>query len=111
MTAREREFLPAEFPKDIPGTCYFLDSYRHEAVPEDAPQHQHIEHALKDLGIGPGLEEPSHDWSSDWNAHVQNVSGNNHKCKSCKNVHKKLFLYFTKIEVKTSASWFKDNFF
>lgn len=57
MTPRDRSYLPAEFPKDIPGTCYFLDSYKHEAVPEDAPQHLHIEQALKDLGMVTATED------------------------------------------------------
>ena len=26
-TARSRDCLPAGFPEDIPGTCYFLDGY------------------------------------------------------------------------------------
>ncbi|XP_063384665.1 head-specific guanylate cyclase [Cydia fagiglandana] len=52
MEPRDRSCLPNSFPKDIPGTCYFLHKYNHPGTDPSAPQVKHIEDALKDFGIG-----------------------------------------------------------
>ncbi|XP_041969667.1 head-specific guanylate cyclase [Aricia agestis] len=52
MEPRDRSCLPNSFPKDIPGTCYFLHKYTHPGTDPDATQVKHIEDALKDFGIG-----------------------------------------------------------
>ncbi|XP_073954227.1 guanylate cyclase 1 soluble subunit alpha 2 [Choristoneura fumiferana] len=52
MEPRDRSCLPNSFPKDIPGTCYFLHKYSHPGTDVDAPQVKHIEDALRDFGIG-----------------------------------------------------------
>ncbi|KAJ2945214.1 hypothetical protein O0L34_g9284 [Tuta absoluta] len=54
MEPRDRSCLPNSFPKDIPGTCYFLHKYTHPGTDPDASQVQHIQDALKDFGIGQG---------------------------------------------------------
>ncbi|KAL4703420.1 hypothetical protein ACJJTC_005931 [Scirpophaga incertulas] len=54
MEPRDRSCLPNSFPKDIPGTCYFLHKYTHPGTDPAAPQVKHIEDALKDFGIGQG---------------------------------------------------------
>ncbi|KAL0829732.1 hypothetical protein ABMA28_003227 [Loxostege sticticalis] len=52
MEPRDRSCLPNSFPKDIPGTCYFLHKYTHPGTDPAAPQVKHIEDALRDFGIG-----------------------------------------------------------
>ncbi|KAJ0172712.1 hypothetical protein K1T71_011851 [Dendrolimus kikuchii] len=52
MEPRDRSCLPNSFPKDIPGTCYFLHKYTHPGTDTDASQVKHIQDALKDFGIG-----------------------------------------------------------
>ncbi|XP_063622801.1 head-specific guanylate cyclase [Cydia splendana] len=52
MEPRDRSCLPNSFPKDVPGTCYFLHKYNHPGTDPSAPQVKHIEDALKDFGIG-----------------------------------------------------------
>ncbi|XP_068623127.1 head-specific guanylate cyclase [Battus philenor] len=52
MEPRDRSCLPNSFPKDIPGTCYFLHKYTHPGTDPNAPQVKHIEEALIDFGIG-----------------------------------------------------------
>ncbi|XP_049878664.1 head-specific guanylate cyclase [Pectinophora gossypiella] len=54
MEARDRSCLPNSFPKDIPGTCYFLHKYTHSGTDPNETQVKHIEDALKDYGIGQG---------------------------------------------------------
>ncbi|XP_025832310.1 head-specific guanylate cyclase [Agrilus planipennis] len=48
---RPREWLPKGFPSDIPGTCYFLKSYRHPDLPEEASLTEHVDAARKDVGL------------------------------------------------------------
>jgi hypothetical protein len=38
MEPRDRSCLPNSFPKDIPGTCYFLHKYTHPGTDPTAPQ-------------------------------------------------------------------------
>ncbi|KAJ8720755.1 hypothetical protein PYW08_006220 [Mythimna loreyi] len=52
MEARDRSCLPNSFPKDIPGTCYFLHKYLHPGTDPTASQVKHIQDALKDFNIG-----------------------------------------------------------
>ncbi|XP_063832001.1 head-specific guanylate cyclase [Ostrinia nubilalis] len=52
MEPRDRSCLPNSFPKDIPGTCYFLHKYTHPGTDPTAPQVKHIEDALRDFAIG-----------------------------------------------------------
>ncbi|XP_026330207.1 head-specific guanylate cyclase [Hyposmocoma kahamanoa] len=64
MEPRDRSCLPNSFPKDIPGTCYFLHKYTHPGTDQNATQVQHIQDALKYYGIGQtkpieGDEEPT----------------------------------------------------
>ncbi|XP_013141467.1 PREDICTED: head-specific guanylate cyclase isoform X1 [Papilio polytes] len=54
MEPRDRSCLPNSFPKDIPGTCYFLHRYKHPGTDPSASQVQHIQDALIDFGIGQG---------------------------------------------------------
>ncbi|XP_064074590.1 head-specific guanylate cyclase [Vanessa tameamea] len=54
MEPRDRSCLPNSFPKDIPGTCYFLHKYTHPGTDPEATQVKHIEDALKDFSIGKG---------------------------------------------------------
>lgn len=51
FTERSREFLPKEFPDDIEGTSYFLDSYKHPDVEDTATLAAHISMALNELHI------------------------------------------------------------
>lgn len=51
LTPRDRSCLPKELPSSISGTCYFLTGYKHSSLPEDAGLQQHINAALKELGI------------------------------------------------------------
>ncbi|KAF9818212.1 hypothetical protein SFRURICE_003953 [Spodoptera frugiperda] len=52
MEPRDRSCLPNSFPKDIPGTCYFLHKYLHPGTDPAASQVKHIQDALKDFNIG-----------------------------------------------------------
>ncbi|XP_055336224.1 guanylate cyclase soluble subunit alpha-2-like isoform X2 [Paramacrobiotus metropolitanus] len=54
MTARPRNCLPKGFPADIPGTCHFLELYKHPSVSvdKDGPEVDHIALGLKELNIG-----------------------------------------------------------
>ncbi|XP_072945633.1 head-specific guanylate cyclase [Epargyreus clarus] len=52
MQPRDRSCLPNSFPKDIPGTCYFLHKYTHPGTDPNATQVKHIQDALKDYNIG-----------------------------------------------------------
>lgn len=52
MEPRDRACLPSSFPKDIPGTCYFLHKYLHPGTDPAASQVKHIQDALKDFNIG-----------------------------------------------------------
>lgn len=40
--ARPKECLPAEFPQDQEGTCYFLNRYVHPSLPESCPVEEHV---------------------------------------------------------------------
>ncbi|XP_054261226.1 head-specific guanylate cyclase [Macrosteles quadrilineatus] len=40
--ARPKSCLPAEFPQDNEGTCYFLNRYTHPSLPETAPVGEHV---------------------------------------------------------------------
>ncbi|XP_053616078.1 head-specific guanylate cyclase [Plodia interpunctella] len=51
MEPRDRSCLPNSFPKDVPGTCYFLHKYMHPGTDPQASQVQHIQDALKFYGI------------------------------------------------------------
>ncbi|XP_047122155.1 head-specific guanylate cyclase-like [Schistocerca piceifrons] len=48
---RPRECLPKGFPKDIPGTCYFVLGYKHPSLPADRPLADHVEAAIAELGL------------------------------------------------------------
>jgi hypothetical protein len=57
--ARPRDCLPKNFPSDIPGTCHFLNGYRHpEYQPEkdvaggESLLRRNIRFAVKKLKIG-----------------------------------------------------------
>ncbi|KOB72703.1 Soluble guanylyl cyclase alpha-1 subunit [Operophtera brumata] len=52
MEPRDRSCLPNSFPKDIPGTCYFLHKYTHPGTDPAATQVKHIEDALQEYAIG-----------------------------------------------------------
>ncbi|XP_012551167.2 soluble guanylyl cyclae alpha-1 subunit isoform X1 [Bombyx mori] len=52
MESRDRSCLPNSFPKDIPGTCYFLHKYVHPGTDPAASQVKHIQDALKYYEIG-----------------------------------------------------------
>ncbi|XP_023943569.2 head-specific guanylate cyclase [Bicyclus anynana] len=54
MEPRDRSCLPNSFPKDIPGTCYFLHRYSHPGTDPNETQVKHIQDALKDFDIGQG---------------------------------------------------------
>lgn len=49
--ARDRSFLPKDFPASIPGTCHFLTKYKHPDVADDMPLADHIKAGLKDIGL------------------------------------------------------------
>ena len=51
LEARPKHNLPKEMPSNIPGTCYFLENYRHNKVDEREPLNVHIEAAVTELGI------------------------------------------------------------
>ncbi|KAG8330273.1 Guanylate cyclase soluble subunit alpha-2 [Homalodisca vitripennis] len=40
--ARPKECLPAEFPQDTEGTCYFLNRYLHPSLPEGRCVEDHV---------------------------------------------------------------------
>lgn len=49
LTERDRSCLPKEY-KDVEGTCYFLDDYKHETVTdENATIEDHIDAAMKQI--------------------------------------------------------------
>lgn len=48
---RGRECLPKDFPAYIPGSCYFLNAYKHPDMPQDASLDEHIDVARKDVGL------------------------------------------------------------
>ncbi|XP_060531707.1 head-specific guanylate cyclase isoform X2 [Cylas formicarius] len=48
---RDRSCLPKDFPSGIPGTCHFINGYKHPEVPEECSLAQHIEAGLKDIGL------------------------------------------------------------
>ena len=48
---RGREYLPKDFPANIPGTCYFLNSYKHPDLPEESSLDEFIDAALEDIGL------------------------------------------------------------
>lgn len=48
---RDRSSLPKDFPQHIPGTCHFVNTYKHKDVPENDPLYRHIEAGLADIGI------------------------------------------------------------
>jgi guanylate cyclase soluble subunit alpha len=54
MTARARSCLPKGFPADVPGTCHFLEQYKHPSVSvdKDGPELDHIALGLAELNIG-----------------------------------------------------------
>ena len=56
LTARSRDCLPPGFPPEIPGTCHFLDDYKHPGVDETAHIYQHITAALTDI-LNCGFED------------------------------------------------------
>lgn len=50
LTPRDPSHLPKEFPKSsAEETCYFLESYRHHTLPDDAPEMKHIEEAMSTI--------------------------------------------------------------
>lgn len=51
LEARTKDNLPKEMPSNTPGTCYFLNSYRHSDVDKSQPLDVHIQNALTELGI------------------------------------------------------------
>lgn len=58
MTPRARECLPPGFPPEIPGTCYFLDDYKHPGVDSTVHIFGHISAALSDI-LNFGFEDQS----------------------------------------------------
>ncbi|KAK5643101.1 hypothetical protein RI129_006946 [Pyrocoelia pectoralis] len=48
---RPHECLPKDFPTHIPGTCHFLTGYHHPDISPDKDLADHIETALKDIGL------------------------------------------------------------
>lgn len=48
---RSHECLPKDFPAHIPGSCYFLDGFKHPDLPEDASLDESIDTARKDVGL------------------------------------------------------------
>ncbi|RZC41411.1 head-specific guanylate cyclase, partial [Asbolus verrucosus] len=53
--ARDRNCLPKDFPRNIPGTCHFLTEYKHPHLTEADSLTQHIEAGLKDIGLSSDL--------------------------------------------------------
>lgn len=51
LEPRTRDNLPKEIPSSSPGTCHFLNGYKHEDVKEDASLDDHVKAALDELGI------------------------------------------------------------
>ncbi|XP_048512030.1 head-specific guanylate cyclase isoform X2 [Athalia rosae] len=51
LEPRSKDNLPKEMPANVPGTCHFLNGYKHCDVDEDAPLESHIKVALEELGI------------------------------------------------------------
>ena len=58
MTPRSRECLPPGFPSEIPGTCYFLDDYKHPGLDPSLHIFEHISAALSDI-LNFGFEDQS----------------------------------------------------
>lgn len=53
FTRRPQECLPKGFPSNIPGTCHFLDEYRHPHLSTDSSEDQDsICIAIKECNIG-----------------------------------------------------------
>ncbi|OQV20581.1 Guanylate cyclase soluble subunit alpha-2 [Hypsibius exemplaris] len=54
MTARARSCLPKGFPADVPGTCHFLEHYKHPSVSvdKDGAEVDHISLGLSELNVG-----------------------------------------------------------
>ncbi|KAJ8927132.1 hypothetical protein NQ314_020405, partial [Rhamnusium bicolor] len=48
---RDRTCLPKDFPVHIPGTCHFLNGYKHPQISEKEPLAKHIEAGLKIIGL------------------------------------------------------------
>lgn len=51
LEERSKDNLPKELPASTPGTCHFLNDYKHPDVDETAPLDIHIQAAVKELGI------------------------------------------------------------
>ncbi|CAH1958858.1 unnamed protein product [Acanthoscelides obtectus] len=51
--ARDRSCLPKDFPQHIPGTCHFLNDYKHPKVLREEPLAKHIQAGLLDIGLNP----------------------------------------------------------
>lgn len=49
--ARDRSYLPKEFPSNVPGTCHFLAAYKHPDLPEESKLDDHIREGLKDMDL------------------------------------------------------------
>ena len=56
LEARPKSALPKGFPAEIPGTCHFLNGFKHSSVStdKDGPDVDHIGIILKELNIGGG---------------------------------------------------------
>ncbi|ODN06500.1 Head-specific guanylate cyclase [Orchesella cincta] len=46
---RPRDCLPKGFPTDVPGTCYFVLSYKHPGLSDDNPEFEHIHQGVINL--------------------------------------------------------------
>ncbi|XP_046432246.1 head-specific guanylate cyclase isoform X2 [Neodiprion fabricii] len=51
LEPRTKDNLPKEIPASLPGTCHFLNGYKHGDVEDDAPLDDHVNAALEELGI------------------------------------------------------------
>lgn len=51
LEERSKDNLPKEMPRDVEGTCYFLNDYKNSNIDENEPLDSHIQAALNELGI------------------------------------------------------------
>lgn len=55
LEERSRDNLPKEIPSSEPGTCHFLNGYRHPGVDESNPLDAHIQAAVTEYDITCGM--------------------------------------------------------